>query len=158
MYGILKLIETDKEYKNHGELVKNLCGEYHLCPIDLLEAPSWKSIQPIVVCDDEIILGDKVYHDILGIGNIVERHGEECFFKEHLSGGSIITPWKRNIPECKKILISDDQISLEIIKNIVDLKLKNNDRIEIDFKFILKKQIKQYFIVTILQLISYNDI
>jgi DNA polymerase III alpha subunit (gram-positive type) len=47
--------------------------------------------------EDEIKPDSLCVDPIFGLGTIILKHGEECFYSAHSSGGSITTPWKRNL-------------------------------------------------------------
>jgi hypothetical protein len=61
--------------------------------------------------DEEIKEGDYAYHKTFGVGKIININGEDCFvtIKLNPKDGSITTPWKRNIPDIKKIILTTDQ-------------------------------------------------
>ena len=76
-----------------------------------------KRVRPALVeSKDKITLNSIVNDPTFGLGIIIEKHGEECFYNTHSSGGSITTPWERNLGDRLKhyelILISleDDKI------------------------------------------------
>jgi len=64
-----------------------------------------------ITSDEEIKEGDYAYHKVFGIGKIVNINGEDCFvtLKTKPTDGSVTTPWKRNIPDIKKIILTTDQ-------------------------------------------------
>ena len=63
-----------------------------------------------ITSDEEIKEGDYAYHKTFGVGKITNVNGEECFVTIKLSptDGSVTTPWKRNIPDIKKIILTTD--------------------------------------------------
>jgi hypothetical protein len=69
--------------------------------------------------------GDYAIHKVFGIGKIINIDGEDCFvtLKTNPTDGSVTTPWKRNIPDIQKIIITSEE---ELIANGVQ-------RIEEDF-------------------------
>jgi hypothetical protein len=68
--------------------------------------------------DEEIKDGDWAYHKIFGVGKITHIHGEYSFvsIKRNSTDGTITTPWRRNIPDIKKIILTTDQ---DLIKDSV---------------------------------------
>jgi hypothetical protein len=64
-----------------------------------------------ITSDEEIKEGDYTYHKTFGVGKIININGEDCFvtIKLNPKDGSITTPWKRNIPDIKKIILTTDQ-------------------------------------------------
>lgn len=64
-----------------------------------------------ITSDEEIKEGDYAYHKTFGVGKIININGEDCFvtIKLNPKDGSITTPWKRNIPDIKKIILTTDQ-------------------------------------------------
>jgi hypothetical protein len=73
-----------------------------------------KNTQHIYITNDEEIKdGDWAYHKTFGIGKITHIHGEYSFasIKRNSTDGTITTPWKRNIPDIKKIILTTDQPS-----------------------------------------------
>lgn len=71
-----------------------------------------------ITSDEKPKEGDYAYHKIFGAGKIVKIKGEDCFvsIKRGTNDGIVTTPWKRNIPGIKKIVLSTD---LELIKDKV---------------------------------------
>lgn len=58
-----------------------------------------------ILSEEEPKVGDRAYSKAFGVGEIILKFQEECFYSGHESGGSITTPWKRNIGnDCKKII------------------------------------------------------
>jgi hypothetical protein len=64
-----------------------------------------------ITSDEEIKDGDYAYHKVFGIGKIVNINKEDCFvtLKRKPTDGSVTTPWKRNIPDIKKIILTTDR-------------------------------------------------
>jgi hypothetical protein len=60
--------------------------------------------------DEKIKEGNYTYHRVFGVGKITNVNGKKCFVTIKLSStdGSITTPWKRNIPDIKKIILTTD--------------------------------------------------
>jgi hypothetical protein len=72
--------------------------------------PKGKCQNIYITSDEEIKEGDYTYHEVLGIGLIVNISGEDCFvtLKTKPTDGSVITPWKRNVPDIEKIILTTD--------------------------------------------------
>ena len=64
-----------------------------------------------ITSNEEIKEGDYAYHKTFGVGKITHIHGEDCFIsiKRNSTDGTITTPWKRNIPDIKKIILTDNK-------------------------------------------------
>jgi hypothetical protein len=64
-----------------------------------------------ILSNEEIKEDDYVYHKTFGLGKIIIENNEECFqsIPKHSNDGSIITPWKRNIPDIKKVIAITDK-------------------------------------------------
>lgn len=77
----------------------------HLLPTD---KPSMFSQHIHITNDEDIKDGDYAYHKVFGVGKIVNIYGEDCFvtIRTSQTDGSITTPWKRNIPDIKKIILT----------------------------------------------------
>ena len=78
-----------------------------------------KRVRPALVeSKDKITLNSIVNDPTFGLGIIIEKHGEECFYNTHSSGGSITTPWERNLGDRLKhyelILISLEDEKIEV--------------------------------------------
>ena len=102
----LHVLPTDKSsrlysYKNNLFLTT----ESHLHVL------SMKYQNIYITSDEEIKEGDYAYHKVFGIGKIVNINEEDCFvtLKTKPTDGSVTTPWKRNIPDIKKIILTTDQ-------------------------------------------------
>jgi hypothetical protein len=54
--------------------------------------------------------GEYAIHKLFGVGKIVNIDEEDCFvtLKTKPTDGSVTTPWKRNIPDIKKIVFTDN--------------------------------------------------
>lgn len=72
-----------------------------------------------ITSNEEIKIKDYAYHKVFGVGKIINIDGVECFvtIKRKTNDGSATTPWKRNIPDIKKIILTTDQ---DLIKDKVE--------------------------------------
>ena len=85
-----------------------------------------KRVRPALVeSKDKITLNSIVNDPTFGLGIIIEKHGEECFYNTHSSGGSITTPWERNLGDRLKhyelILISLEDDKIEVGDEFIEL-------------------------------------
>jgi hypothetical protein len=70
-----------------------------------------------ILSREEIKTGDYAYHWILGPGKIIIEHGIECFQTlPNKNGGSVTTPWKRNLEDdlLKVIATTDKSLTIYI--------------------------------------------
>lgn len=119
--GQLLLVEVNKQ-KEIGNLFKNVIGgfiiwtkDHEEMKDDLFEYKNKNPFQPIIICDDEIKNGEW-YYDIES--NTITNKEEDHY----------------NCP-CKKILVLPNQFSQEFLQAIVDGKVKDGDKVEVDMEF-----------------------
>lgn len=112
MKGNIVMLPTNENTFNRGDIVlhtndNTLFQATLSCTCYDIEKPQ----HLYITSNEEIKEGDYAYHKILGIGRIVILYGEECFqtIKLHPNDGSVTTPWKRNIPDIKKIIATTDK-------------------------------------------------
>jgi len=96
LFYIKKILVLDRKKKIYSESYKNL-HEY-------------KNQNIYITSDEKIKEGNYTYHRVFGVGKITNVNGKKCFVTIKLSStdGSITTPWKRNIPDIKKIILTTD--------------------------------------------------
>ena len=96
LFYIKKILVLDRKKKIYLESYKNL-HEY-------------KNQNIYITSDEKIKEGNYTYHRVFGVGKITNVNGKKCFVTIKLSStdGSITTPWKRNIPDIKKIILTTD--------------------------------------------------
>ena len=109
LFYIKKILVLDRKKKIYSESYKNL-HEY-------------KNQNIYITSDEKIKEGNYTYHRVFGVGKITNVNGKKCFVTIKLSStdGSITTPWKRNIPDIKKIILTTDQdLIKDGVQNIPD--------------------------------------
>ena len=85
----------------------------------------WEPVQVIVICDDEIKAGDKVYN----IYNEANKRGEIIEVKED----EVVSANYLNFP---KVLVLSNQIPHGIIQLVVEGKLKDGDKVKVEISHI----------------------
>jgi hypothetical protein len=125
--GNLMLVEVNKQPET-GDLLRNI-KDYTL--FILLDSPishanfqskrlkdiRYKVVQPIIICDDEIQVGDYGYDE-----------DAKRIFKCGKSEDVLLNILKKG----KKILVLDSQLSSEFKQAIVDGKVKDGDKVEVE--------------------------
>lgn len=86
----------------------NSSGKYHLTNQLHTNSPNFTNQHIYITSDEDIKDGDYAYHKIFGVGKIINIYGEDCFvtIRKSQTDGSVTTPWKRNIPDIKKIILT----------------------------------------------------
>jgi hypothetical protein len=106
------LLPTDKPSRIYLIKSTNKLGITSSDPFYMENFGSGTQNQHIYITnDEEIEEGDYAYHKVFGIGKIVNINKEDCFvtLKRKPTDGSVTTPWKRNIPDIKKVILTTDQ-------------------------------------------------
>jgi hypothetical protein len=101
----IHLIKTDNPSRLH-------LGDSGLVLCDFYFSRNTVNGQNIyITSDEEIKIEDYAYHKVFGVGKIIYVDGKDCFvtLKTKPTDGSVTTPWKRNIPDIRKIILTTDQ-------------------------------------------------
>jgi hypothetical protein len=101
----IHLISTDKPSRLHlGDSGLVLCDFY-------FNRNTINGQNIYITSDEEIKIEDYAYHKVFGVGKIIYVDGKDCFvtLKTKPTDGSVTTPWKRNIPDIRKIILTTDQ-------------------------------------------------
>lgn len=128
--GILKLIEINKEPKL-GDLCWNSFYNFFIWTQHHIDG-NWRNksqeykrdymkiYEPIIICDDKIKENDK----ILLSDDIIVNVDKEWWFQLKVG----------NYSHIKKVLVQPNQFSSEFIQAIVDGKVKDGDKVEIEME------------------------
>lgn len=86
---------------------------------------------------ESIKKGDYAIHKSFGLGQIKDVRGQECFVtsSRHVGDGSVTTPWKRNIPDIRKVITTT---------NPRLMLLSNNGRVGYNYPQISEEAIKEF--------------
>jgi hypothetical protein len=131
--GNLMLVEVNKQddsifngdnlYKSpEGKIFKN----FYDSPLEILrEGHKW--IEPIIICDDEIKVGDKVI-GIRKSDNFITK------LQDIMNNSQIVIAKQSGTFIYKKVLVQPHQFSLEFIQAVINGKVKDGDKVEIEMQ------------------------
>lgn len=101
------------------KLINLQTKEEHLCDNVRIDGLDY------FVSDEKPNLNDYAYSKSFGLGKIIELHNELCFYSKHKSGGSITTPFERNLGEdCKKV-IATTNLNMDIPQALNEIEISN---------------------------------
>lgn len=132
--GKLILVETKQKPNNKiiiwgDNLKKNLFINIEDDDVNFerLSKSSYTCFQPIIISDDEIQVGDNI---INGVGNITNVH---CYNNDLKKFQYIISGALCEVQsDDKKIIVLSNQFSSEFLQAIVDGKIKDRDKVEVE--------------------------
>jgi hypothetical protein len=129
--GTLVLIKERCKYcTDAGKVHCDMCTEWHKIEPGYI-------FTPIIVCDDEIKEGDKVYEECkVGLANRKEIHTCEKVDKEDGWIYFLDENCKTGLGWCKKILVDTPKIPHYVIHSIIIGELKDGSQVEVELEFL----------------------
>lgn len=113
-YNYGKRVAVSYPFLTAKESIQSACPQ----PYCIIMKTFTKLVRPILAeSKNKITLNSIAKDPTFGLGIIIEKYGEDCFYNTHHSGGSITTPWERNLGDRLKhyelILISLEDEKVE---------------------------------------------
>lgn len=100
--------------------------------IDLEKRYNYILVQPIIICDDQIKVGDTIF--IPRINSVGKRVKEHSSYHGHILRNEIDGYKHIVMGGEKKILVLPNQFSQEFLKAVVDGKMKDRNKVEVEIE------------------------